>query len=118
MVDKGPVSLLIMKGELQVKMSLASTERRSRSKVRVRIVGLWSICWVQVLKDCGASIEAVVEDIPAQFKDIRHLITSTPTITVVKALGLEPWGPWDGCLFAHVRTAQDSILVISLFKRW
>jgi hypothetical protein len=76
-------------------MSLVSADRRSRSKVRAWIVGSWSICWVQVLEDWGASIEAVVEDIQAQFKDIRHLITSMPTITVVKALELVPCeGSW------------------------
>jgi hypothetical protein len=44
----------------------------------------------------GASVEAVVEDIPDQSKDIRQLVTSMPTITVLKALALELHEPWDG----------------------
>jgi hypothetical protein len=99
-----------------VKASKAFTDRRSRSKIRVCIVGSWSIGWVQVLEDWGASIEAVVvEDALDPLKAIRHLLTSTPTIIPWQALILEPVGPWDGCMFANVRDPRDAKLFAKLF---
>jgi hypothetical protein len=91
------------------------TDRRSRSKVEVRIVGLCSIGWFQVLKDWGASIEGVVEDILDPLKDIRQLFTPMPTITVHQALLLEPVGPRDGCMFVNIPAPQDAKLFATLF---
>ena len=106
-------------GELQVKALGMHIDRRSRSKVRVRIVGAWSVGWVQALKDWGASIEAVVtEDAPDPLKSIMHLITSSPTSIPQQALSLEPSGPWDGAMFAHASTPQEFDLFSKLFNCW
>ena len=96
------------------------TDRRSRSRVRVRIAGSASLAWVQVLDEWGAYVEAVVEDIPQSPKDIRCLVTSTtPPITTSQALLLEPQGPWNGCIFTHVQYPKDTLLLAStLIKRW
>ncbi len=80
-LDPGPVSCPNLKGESQVKTSQMGTERRSRSKIRVWVVGLSSMAWVEVLEGWGANIEAVVVDIPDELKDSRHLLTSIFTIT-------------------------------------
>jgi hypothetical protein len=65
MTDQGPADVRLSKGKLQVKVSETHADRRSKSKVRVRIVGARSVGWVQALKDWGARIEAVViEDAP------------------------------------------------------
>jgi hypothetical protein len=81
MTDQGPADARLSKGELQVKASETHTDRRSRSKVRVWIVGARSVGWVQALEDWGASIEAVViKDAPDPVMSIRHLITSSPTV--------------------------------------
>jgi hypothetical protein len=67
----------------------------------------------------GTYIEAVVDNIPQLSKDIRRLVTSTtPPITTSQALVLEPQGLWDGCMFAHVQSPKDTILVGTLLKRW
>ena len=109
----------IGKGKSHVKASLVGTDRRSWSRVKVRIVGSASLAWVQVLEEWGAHVEAVVEDIPQSLKDFRRLVTSTaPPITTSQALVLEPRGPWDGCMFAHVQFPKDTFLVATLFKRW
>ena len=81
----------IGKGKSHVKASLVGTDRRSRSRVRVWIVGSASLAWVQVLEEWGAYVEAVVEDIPQSPKNFRRLVTSTaPPITTSQALVLEP----------------------------
>ncbi len=67
-------------------MSQMVNGRRSRSKFRVHIVGSYSISWIQILEDWGASIEGVVGDILDPIKDIRHLLSTRPTITQREAL--------------------------------
>jgi hypothetical protein len=69
--NQGPVSLSLMTGESRVRASQLATDRRARSKVRARVVGSSLMSWVQALEDWWASVEAVVEDVPQQFKDIR-----------------------------------------------
>ena len=92
-LNRGP-AFPIGKGEAHIKVSLVGTDRRSRSRVRVRIVGSSSLAWVQVLEDWGAYLKAVVEDTPLLSMDIRQLVTSaTPSITISQALDLEPRGP-------------------------
>jgi hypothetical protein len=71
-----------------------------------------------ILEDWGASIEAVVEDILDPIKDIRHLLSNLPTITLRQALLLAPLGPWDGCMFANIHTFNDAKLFASLLERW
>ncbi len=112
MIDWRPVGSCLSEGELQVKVSKVLTNRRYRTKVWVLIVGSWSVGWVQVLKDWGASIEAVVvEDALDPLQAIRHLLTSTPIIIPWQTVILKPDGPWDdGCMFANVRDPQDSEL--------
>jgi hypothetical protein len=107
-----------MRGEARVKASQIGTDRRSRSKVWVRIVESRSIGWLEVLEAWGANVEAVVLEFPEKLKDTRQLVSSVPTITPQKALVLPPLGLWDGCMFGHLLTAQDSHLVGSLIKRW
>ena len=102
MLDPGPVSCPNLKGESQVKTSQMGTDRRSRSKVRVRVIGSSSMAWVEIFEGWGANIEAVVVDILDQLKDIRHLLTSMPAITTQSALMLPPLGPWDGCLVSNL----------------
>jgi hypothetical protein len=43
--------------------------RRSRSKVRVRVVGSTLMGWVEALKAWGAAVEAVVVHPTDEFKD-------------------------------------------------
>jgi hypothetical protein len=113
----GPVVLQPLKGESHVKTSEVVNNGRSRSRFRVCIVGSFSIAWVRVLEDCGASIEGVVEDILDPIKDIRHLMTKWPTITLLEALLLDPLGPWDGCLFANIHNPRDLKLFATVFAR-
>ncbi len=80
-MNRGPVVLQPLKGGSHVKMSEVVDDGRSRSKFRVCIVGSCSIVWVQVLEDCSASIEGVVQDILDPIKDIRHTVSIFPTIT-------------------------------------
>ena len=81
MTDQEPADVCLSKGKLQVKASETHADRRSRSKVRVLIVGARLVGWVQALEDWGASIDAVViEDVPDPVMSIRHLITLSHTI--------------------------------------
>ena len=117
-LNRGP-AFPIGKGEAHVKVLLVGTDRRSRSRVRVRIVRSSSLAWVQVLEDWGAYLKVVLEDIPVLSTDIRQLVTSaTPSITVSQALDVEPQGPWDGCMFTHAPSPKDFVLVGTLLKRW
>jgi hypothetical protein len=118
MIDRGPVASQPLKGESRVKISQMVTNRRFRSRFRVRIVGSSLISWVQILEDWGASIEAVVEDILDPIKDISHLLSNLPTITLQQALVLALRGPWDGCMFANIHTSNDAKLFASLFALW
>jgi hypothetical protein len=115
-MDRGPVASQPLKGKSRVKMSQMVTNRRSRSRFRVRIVGSSSISWVQILEDWGASIKVVVEDILDPIKDIRHLLSNLPTITLRQALLLVPLGPWDGgvCLQTSIHPMMPSYLPHSL----
>ncbi len=107
-----------LKGKSHVKTSEVVNNGRSRSKFRVHIVGSFLIAWAQVLEDCGTSIKWVVQDILDPIKDIRHLVSKLPTITLQEALLLEPLGLWDGCLFANILNPQDSKLFATVFARW
>ncbi len=114
----GPVALQPLKGESHVKTPAVVNDGRSRSKFRVRIVGSFLIAWAQVLEDCGASIKGVVQDILDPIKDIRHLVSKLPTITLQEGLLLELLGPWDRCLFANILNPQDLKLFAVVFARW
>jgi hypothetical protein len=118
MMDRGAVVLQLLKGKSHVKTSEIVTNRRSRSKFRVCIVGSSLIAWVQVLEDWGMSVEGVMEHILDPIKDIRQILSKLPTITLQEALSLEPLGPWDGCMFANIRTSQDLKLFAMLFGCW
>ncbi len=50
MLNPGPVSCPNLKGKSQVRMSQIGTDRRSRSKVRVWVIGLSSMTWIKFLK--------------------------------------------------------------------
>ena len=86
MIDWRPVGSCLSEGELQVKVSKVLTNRRYRTKVWVLIVGSWSVGWVQVLKDWGASIEAVV---------VEDALDNSP---------------WDGCMFANIHNPRDAMV--------
>ncbi len=118
MMDWGPAVLQALKGKSHVEASENVTSRRSRSKFRVCIVGSSLIAWAKVLEDWGASIEGVAKHILDHIKDNRQLLSKLPTITLQEALSLEPLGPWDGCVFANIRTSQDLKLFATLFGRW
>jgi hypothetical protein len=113
-----PPNFPILKGELQAITSQMGVGRRSRSKVRVRVVGLTSLGWVEALEAWGAAVEAVVVHSTDEFKDIRRLLTLMPATTPQDAHQLLPLGPWDGCMLANLATPKDSELVASLFKQW
>ncbi len=117
-MNQGPVVLQPLKGKSHVKTSEVMNDGRSRSKFRVCIVGSFSIAWVQVLEDCSASIEGVVQDILDPIKDIRHLVSILPTITLQEALLLEPLGPWDKRLFVNILNSQDLKLFAMVFACW
>jgi hypothetical protein len=51
-LNRGPV-FPIGKGESHAKASLVGADIRSRSRVRVRIVGSSSLAWVQVVEEWG-----------------------------------------------------------------
>jgi hypothetical protein len=92
--------------------------RRARSKVRVRVVGSTFMGWVEALEAWGAELEAIVVDTPDKFKDIRWLLSITPTTTLQAAHAMLPLGPWDGCMVTNLQTPRDSRLASSLFKHW
>jgi hypothetical protein len=99
-------------------MSRMGNGRRSRSKVRARVVGESSLGWVEALEAMGVWVEVAVVDSPDSSKDIRSLVTSTTTTTSHDAYLLQPIEPWDGCMFANLTTTQDSEMVANLFKQW
>jgi hypothetical protein len=113
-MDWGPVASQPLKGKSCVKTSHMVTNRRSRSKFRVRIVGSYSISWVQILEDWGASIEGVMEDILDPTKDIRHLLSTMPTITLQQALLLELALGTGVCLLTSILPKMQSFLPFSL----
>jgi hypothetical protein len=86
--------------------------------VRIRVVGAYSLGWVEVIEAWGGSAEAVVVDCPDPFKDIRGLVSSTNTTTSRDAYLLLPLGAWDGCMAANLTLSQDSDIVATLFKQW
>ena len=81
-------------------------------------MGASSMGWTEAAEAWGAEVEAVVVDIPDQFKDIRRKVSLTPTTTPQDGLRLLPLGPWDGCLLATIATASETQLITALFKRW
>jgi hypothetical protein len=116
--DRGPPSVPIFKGESIAIVAQMAVGRRTRSKVRIRVVGASSMGWIEAAEGWGAEVEDVVVDIPDHFKDIRRKVSLTPTTTPQDGLRLLPLGPWDGCLFATIATASETQLVTALFKRW
>jgi hypothetical protein len=113
-----PPNFPILKGKLLTIMSQMGVGRRSRSKVRVQVVGWTSMGWVEALEAWGAMVKAVVVHSTDEFKDIRRLLTLTPITTSQDAHQLLPLGPWDGCMLANLATLKNSELVSSLFKQW
>ncbi len=71
----------ILKGKLEAITSQMGVGRRSRSKVRVRVVGSTSMGWLEALEAWGAGVEAVVVHPTDEFKDIRCLLTLTSATT-------------------------------------
>ncbi len=114
--DWGPPTFSVLKGERQAIASQTGIGRRSRSKVRVRVVGETSMGWVEAFEAWGVALEAVVVNIPDKLKDIRHLLTTLPITTPQDAHTLLPLGPWEGCMLANLASSQVSDLVSSLFK--
>ncbi len=108
----------IFKGKLQATATQMAAWRRPQSKVRVCVVGLGLMGWVEAVEAWGAEVESVVVQIPDDFKDIMQKLSITLITTPEDALCLSPLGPWDGCMLANIATPQDSCLVWSLFKRW
>jgi hypothetical protein len=113
--DGGPIAS-VSKGELHALTSQTEVGRRARSKVRARFVGSHSLGWFEVLKGWGAEVEAVVVSRLGHYKDIRQLLTTTPTTADHLANDLLPLCPWDGCLAAYLITAQDVAFTSTLFK--
>ena len=116
--DWGPPNLSVLKGKRQAIASQTGIGRRSRSKVRVRVVGWTSMGWVEAFEVWGVALEAVVVKIPDKLKDIRPLLTTVPITTPRDAHTLLPLGPWEGCMLANLASPQNLDLVSSLFKRW
>ena len=89
---------------------------RARSKVRAQVVGAHSLGWVEVLEGWGAEIEAVVVSSLDHYKNIRALVTTTPTTAFDLGYDLPPSGPWDGCLATNVLSMEDARATAALFK--
>ncbi len=83
----------VLKGERQAIVSQMGIGRRSRSKVRVCVVGWTSMRWVEAFEAWGVALEAVVVNIPDKLKDIRPLLTTVPITTPRDAHTLLPLGP-------------------------
>ena len=75
----------ICRGKTHAITSQMAIGRRARSKVRVQVVGSTSMGLVEALKAWGVELEAVVVDTPDKFKDIRRLLSITPTTTLQAA---------------------------------
>jgi hypothetical protein len=76
--------------------------------VRARVIGGNSLGWVEVLERWGAEVEAVVVSSLDHCKNIRALVTTTPTMALHLGYHLPPCGPWDGCLAANILTSEDA----------
>jgi hypothetical protein len=103
-------------GEAHAIISQTEVGRRARSKVRTRIVGSHSLGWVKVFEGWGAEVEAMVVSRLDHYKDIRQMLTTTPTMAAHLAYDFPPLGPWDGCLAANLLSAEDVALTSTLFK--
>ena len=79
--DWGPPDLSVPKGECQAIASQTGIGRRSRSKVRVRVVGWTSMGWVEAFEAWGVALKALVVNIPDKLKNIRPLLTTVPITT-------------------------------------
>ncbi|KAL3816710.1 hypothetical protein ACHAXA_009149, partial [Cyclostephanos tholiformis] len=115
--DEGPAASLTT-GEFHVINTQSEVRGRARSKVRVRVVGVHSLGWVDMLEGWGAEIEAVVVSSLDHYKNIRLLVTATPTMAFDRGYDLPPRGPWDRCLATNVLTSEDARVMAALFKRW
>ncbi len=115
--DGGPTASLTT-GESHVVSSQSEVRRRARSKVRARVIGANSLGWVKVLEGWGTEVEAVIVSSLDHYKNIRALVTTTPTTALHLGYHLPPCGPWDGCLAANVLTSEDAQVTSILFKRW
>jgi hypothetical protein len=103
-------------GEAHAIISQTEVGRRARSKVRTRIVGSHSLGWVKVFEGWGAEVEAMVVGSLDHCKDIRQLVSTTPTSASHFAFDLPPSGPWDGCLAANLLTCEDARLTSTPFN--
>jgi len=79
--DRGPPSAPIFKGKSIAIAARMAVGRRPRSKVRIRVVGASLMGWTEAAEALGAEVEAVVVDVPDNFKDIRRKVSLTPTTT-------------------------------------
>ncbi len=106
--DDGRPTASLTAGESHVISSQSEVRRRARSKVRAQVIGANSLGWVEVLEGWGAEVEAMVVSSLDHFKNIRALVTTTPTTALYLGYHLPPCGPWDGCLAANVLTSEDA----------
>ncbi len=84
----------------------------------MRVVGVHSLGWVEVLEGWGAEIEAMLVSSLDHYKNIRLLVTATPTMAFDLGYDLPPCGPWDGCLATNILTSDDARVMAALFKQW
>ncbi len=95
--DGGPITS-VSKGELHALTSQSEVGRR------------------EVIDGWGAEVEAMVVSRLDHYKDIRQLLTTTPTMAAHLAYDSPPLSPWDGCLAANLLSAEDVALTSTLFK--
>jgi hypothetical protein len=97
-------------------------DRRTKSKVRVRVVGNASLGWAEVAKRWGAELEAIVTEREPVVKhgvtQIVSLLTKLEPITLPQALSMEPTGRWHGLMLATIESPSDSAMIATLFQRW
>jgi hypothetical protein len=117
-LNDGVPTASVSTGESHVIMPQTEVGRRARSKVRARVVGCYSLGWVEVLEGWGAGIEAMAVNSLDHYKDIRQLVSTIPTTAPQLGYDLAPCGSWDGCLAANLLTPEDAALTATLFKRW
>lgn len=104
-------------GEAVANRSLSSLGRGGRIDVRVRVVGPYSLGWIEVAEGWGARVEAVVggrgdkAEIARRFNYLSRLVVS-------EAFNLAPTTPWDGICLATVREEEDAKLLNGLLARW
>eukprot|EP00804_Cyclotella_cryptica_P005665 CCRYP_000031-RA/>CCRYP_000031-RA protein AED:0.42 eAED:0.37 QI:0/0/0/1/1/1/2/0/485 len=117
---KGESTSHLFKGEAVAAATSLVIGRKTKSRIRVRVVGPRSIGWLEAAKLWGANIEAMVvpgrRDID-QVKHIVSLLTNTATTMLQSALHLPPARDWRGIMLATLADHTDSKLAATLFDR-